>query len=76
MEDNLDINKEVNKETSDNTTKSNSEVIKESTSEKDINNHNSASKVSINNEIDTPVKPITKPKKRTPHREKAIPRIY
>jgi len=34
MEDNLDINKEVNKETPDNITKSNSEEIKESKSEK------------------------------------------
>jgi len=70
MEDNLDINKEINKETSENTTKSNSEEIKEPRSEKDINNGNSASKVGIKNEIDTPVKPITKPKKELPIEKK------
>ena len=78
MEDNLDINKKVNKETSDNTTQLNSEEIKESKSEKvinmDINNGNSeinsASKVGIKNEIDAPVKPITKPKKELPIEKK------
>jgi len=78
MEDNLDINKKVNKETSDNTTQLNSEEIKESKSEKvinmDINNGNSeinsASKVGIKNEIDTPAKPITKPKKELPIEKK------
>ena len=83
MEENLDINNEVNKEISDNTTKSNSEVIKEPKSEKvinmDINNgnseSNSASKVVIKNEIDTPDIPITKPKKEL-QREKAFSRIY
>jgi hypothetical protein len=78
MEDNLDINKKVNKETSDSTTQLNSEEIKESKSEKvinmDINNGNSeinsASKVSIKNEIDAPVKPITKPKKELPIEKK------
>ena len=78
MEDNLDINKKVNKETSENTTQLNSEEIKESKSEKvinmDINNGNSeinsASKVSIKNEIDAPVKPITKPKKELPIEKK------
>ena len=39
MEENLDKNNEVNKEISDNTTKSNSEVIKEPKSEKVINIH-------------------------------------
>ena len=69
MEENLDKNNEVNKEISDNTTKSNSEEIKEPKSEKvinmDTNNSNSegdsASKVAIKNEIDAPDKPITKP---------------
>ena len=37
MEENLDKNNEVNKEISDNTTKSNTEEIKESKSEKVIN---------------------------------------
>ena len=78
MEDNLDINKKINNETSDNTTQLNSEEIKESKSEKvinmDINNGNSeinsASKVSKKNEIDAPVKPITKPKKELPIEKK------
>ncbi len=78
MEENLDKNNEVNKEISDNTTKSNSEEIKESKSEKVINMDinkgnseiNSASKVVIKNEIDTPEKPITKPKKELPVEKK------
>jgi len=78
MEENLDINNNVNNEKSDNTTKSDSEEIKEPRSEKDtntvINNGNSqsntVSKVNIKNEIDTPVKPITKPKKELPIEKK------
>ena len=78
MEENLDKKNEVNEEISDNTTKSNSEEIKESKSEKviniDINNgdseSNSASKVVIKNEINTPEKPITKPKKELPVEKK------
>jgi len=78
MEENLDKNNEVNKEISDNTSKSNSEEIKGSKPEKvinmDINNgnseSNSASKVVIKNEIDTPDKPITKPKKELPVEKK------
>ena len=78
MEDNLDINKKINKETSDNTTQLNSEEIKKSKSEKDINMDinngnseiNSASKVGIKNGIDAPVKPITKPKKELPIEKK------
>ena len=78
MEENLDKNNEDNKEMSDNTTISNSEEIKEPKSEKvinmDINNgnseSNSASKVVIKNEIDTSVKPITKPKKELPIEKK------
>ena len=74
MEENLDKNNEVNKEISDNTTNSNSEEIKRLKSEKvinvDINNGNSESnsdsKVVIKNEIDTPAKTITKPKKELP----------
>jgi len=77
MEENLDINNEVNKELSDNATKSNFEKIKEPIPEKDINitnnsnsQNNSASKVVIKNEIDTSVKPITKPKKELPIEKK------
>ena len=61
MEENLDKNNELNKEISDNTTKSNSEEIKGLKSEKvinmDINNGDSATKVVIKNEINTPEKP-------------------
>ena len=78
MEENLDKNNGVNKEISDNTTESNSEEIKEPKSEKvinkDVNNSNSesksASKVLKKNEIDTPAKPITKPKKELPVEKK------
>ncbi len=78
MEENLDKNNKVNEEISDNTTKSNSEEIKEPKSEKvfkiDINNgnseSNSAPKVVIKNEIDTPDKPNTKPKKELPVEKK------
>ena len=58
MEENLDKNNDVNKEISDNTTKSNTEEIKEPKSEKvinmDVNNVDSASNVAIKNEINTP----------------------
>ena len=78
MEENLDINNEVNKEILEKTTKSNSEAINEPRSEKDtnivINNGNSqinsVSKVSLNNEIDTPVKPVTETKKELPIEKK------
>ena len=74
MEENLDKNNGVNKEISDNMTKSNSEEIKEPKSEKvnnmAMNNSNSDSKVLIKNEIDTPAKPITKPKKELPVEKK------
>ena len=78
MEENLNKNNEANKETSDNTTKSNSEEIKETKSEKVINmdtkntnsESNSASKVVMKNEIDTPNIPITKPKKELPVEKK------
>ena len=57
----------LNKEISNNINKSNSKEIKEPRSEKDINNgntqSNSASKIGIKNEIDTPIKTISKPKK-------------
>ena len=74
MEENLGKNNEVNKKISDNTTKSNTEEIKESKSEKvinmDINNGDSATKVVIKKEINTPEKPITKPKKELPVEKK------
>ena len=67
MEENLDKNNEVNKEISNNTTKSDSVEIKGPKSEKvinmDVNNSDSATKIVIKNEINTPEKPITKPKK-------------
>ena len=70
MEENLDKNKEI----SDKTTKSNSEEIKGPKSEKvinmDINNGDSATKVVKKNEINTPEKPITKPKKELPVEKK------
>ena len=74
MEENLDINNNDNNEKSDKTTTSNTEEIKEPRSEKDpntvINNGNSqsntVSKVNIKNDIDTPVKPVTEPKKELP----------
>ena len=77
MEENLDINNEVNKEIPEKP-KSNSEEIKQPRSEKDtntvINNGNTqsnfVSKDSIKNEIDTPVKPVTKPKKELPIEKK------
>ena len=74
MEENLDKNNELNKEISDNTAKSNSEEIKGPKSEKVINmdtkKGNSATKVVIKNEINTPEKPITKPKKELPVEKK------
>ena len=78
MEENLDINKGANREISDNTIKSNSEEIKEPSSEKNITTEknngdsqsNSATKDDMKNEIDTPVKPITKPKKELPIEKK------
>ena len=78
MEENLDINNKINKEVPEKTTNSKSEEIKESKSEKVINmginngnsEINSASKVGIKNEIDIPVKPITKPKKELPIEKK------
>jgi len=78
MEENLDINNVANKEIPDNITKSNSEEIKESRSEKDINldvnsgdsETNSTSKAGIKNEIDTTIKPVTKPQKELPIEKK------
>ena len=78
MEENLDLNDEVNKEISDITTKSDSEELKEPKLEKVINKNtnnsnsesNSTPKVLVENEIDTPAKPITKPKKELPVEKK------
>ena len=78
MEENLDKNAEVNKKISDNTTNSYSQEIKEPRLKKDsnidTNNSNSqsnpTSKVGIKNENDTPIKPITKPKKELPIEKK------
>ena len=78
MEENLDINNKVSKEISDKSAQKNSEEIKEPKLEKDINmdrnNGNSQSdsspKVDIKNEINTPVKTISKPKKEIPIEKK------
>ena len=78
MEENLDINNEENKEISENTTKLKSEETEETRLEKDnnieLNNgnlqSNSASNIGIKNETDTPVKPISKPKKEIPIEKK------
>ena len=78
MEENLDINIKSNKEISDNTTQNNSEEIKEPKSEKDINmdrnngnsQSDSAPKVGIKNEINSPVKTISKPTKELPIEKK------
>jgi len=78
MDENLNKNNGVNKEISEQTTKSGSEELIEPKSEivinKDTNNNNaesnSDSKVLIKNEIDTPAKPITKPKKELPIEKK------
>ena len=78
MEENLDLNNEVNKEIFENITKPNPDEIKGPRSEKDTNmdrnNDNSKSKyapnVGIKNEIDTPVKTTTKPKKELPIEKK------
>ena len=78
MEENQDLNNEVNKEISENSIKSNPDQIKETSSEKDskidLNNGNSQSNsapiLSIKNEVDTPSKTITKPKKELPIEKK------
>ena len=78
MDENLDKNNGVNKEISDITTKSDSAELKEPKSEKVVNkdiknsnsDSNSASKVLIKNEIDTPSKPLAKPEKELPIEKK------
>ena len=70
MEEKLEPNNKATNEISDNASKSNSEEIKEPKSEKVINmyinNGDSATKVVIKNEINTPEKPIKKQKKELP----------
>ena len=78
MEENLDINNNSNKEISDKTTQNNSVETKEPKSEKDINmdrnngnsQSDSAPKVGIKNEINSPVKTISKPTKEIPIEKK------
>ena len=78
MEENLETNKEVNNDTSDKNNESISEAKKESKSEivtnpneSNLNSrNNSALKVEIKNENDTPAKTITKPKKELPIEKK------
>ena len=69
MEENLDKNNEVNKEISGNNIKPKPDEITKPNLVKDMDMNNgnsqsnSATKVGIKNEIDTPAKPITKLKK-------------
>jgi hypothetical protein len=78
MEENLDINNKANNEIPDNSTQKNFEEIKEPKSEKNINmernngntQSDSAPKVGIKNEINTPAKTISKPKKELPIEKK------
>ena len=78
MEENLEPNNADNNEISDNTEKSNSDEIKQPSSENVINNiennsnsqNNKTPNVVIKNEIDTPVKTIPKPKKELPIEKK------
>ena len=78
MEENPESNNNVNKKISDDTSNSNSEVIKEIKSEKVVNidinknitQNNSATKVDIKNGNDIPVKNIPKPKKELPIEKK------
>jgi hypothetical protein len=78
MEENLEPTKEVNNELSDNINRSNSEEVKDTKSEKNINlsantdkpQNNSIPKVDIKNENVIPAKTITKPKKELPIEKK------
>ena len=77
MEENLEPNNKATNEISENPTKSNSEEIKEPKSEvldikgnNSISQNNSAPKVDIKTENDTPVKNIPKPKKDLPIEKK------
>ena len=78
MAENLGPNNKINNELSDKTNTSIPEEIKETSSEKVIGvnenktdtQNNSAPKVGIKNQIDSPVKTITKPKKELPIEKK------
>ena len=78
MEDNLEPIKEVNNEISDNNNRSNSEEVKDTKSEKNIDlnaktdesQNNSIPKVDINNENAISSKTISKPKKELPIEKK------
>jgi len=78
MEDNLEPIKEVNNEISNNNNRSNSEEVKDTKSEKNINltantdksQNNSTPKVDINNENPISSKTISKPKKELPIEKK------
>ena len=78
MEDNLEPIKEVNNEISDNNNRSNSEEVKDTKSEKNIDlnantdesQNNSTPKVDINNENAISSKTISKPKKELPIEKK------
>ena len=78
MEENLEPIKEVNNELSDNINRSNSEEVKDTKSEKNINltantdkpQNNSIPKVDIKNENAIPAKTISKPKKDLPIEKK------
>ena len=78
MAENLDPNNKVNHELSDDTNKSNADELKQPKSEKDIimneNNaesqNNSAPKIDLKNENNTPVKTVPKPKKELPIEKK------
>ncbi len=78
MEENLEPIKESNNELSDNINKSNSEEVKDTKSEKNINliantdntQNNSIPKVDIKNENVIPAKTISKPKKELPIEKK------
>ena len=78
MAENLDPNNKVNHELSDDTNKSNEEELKPPKPEKVVimneNNaksqNNSAPKIDLNNENNTPVKTVPKPKKELPIEKK------
>ena len=78
MEENLEPIKEVNNELSDNINRSNSEEVKDTKSEKNINltantdkpQNNSIPKVDIKNENAVPAKTISKPNKELPIEKK------
>ena len=84
MAENFDPNNKVNPEISDDTTKSNAEELKQPKSEKDVimnennenneNNansqNNSAPKIDLKNEHNTPLKTTPKPKKELPIEKK------